>query len=58
MKLDTIFSESNHTFPAKLTQEEHTFEAKFGEKLTVTYGEIPPNYGLVTYDNTKTITVS
>lgn len=58
MILQASFVESDQGFTAKMDSEEQTFEAEFSGLVVVERSDIPPQYGLVTYDNNRTITVT
>lgn len=60
MKLTPNFSENDLSFSVNMSDANNTkpFEFGFSEVSVIERTDIPPQYGLVTYDNTKTITVS
>lgn len=59
MILEVSISESNQRFIAEMDDSgSQVFRADFGNVLVVERADIPPQYGLVTYDNNRTITVT
>lgn len=52
------FSENDQRFAVKLEADAHTFAAKFDNVIVVERADIPPQYGLITYDQNRTITVT
>lgn len=58
MKLDMKFSESEQSLNAKFMETERFYNLSFKNVVVVERTDIPPEYGLITYDHNKTITVS
>lgn len=59
MILEVSVSESDQSFVAEMDNSgDQTFRADFDSLLVVERADIPPQYGLVTYDNNRTITVT
>lgn len=58
MKLKVNFREAEECFFAKFAELERSFLADFDKVLVVNRTDIPPEYGLITYDQNRTITVS
>lgn len=58
MKLAVKFTESEQSFHAQFGEMEKSYHASFGNVLVVKRADIPPEYGLVTYHQDRTITVS
>ena len=58
MKIDVKFKEINQHIVTEFVESELVCDTLFQDVLIVERTDIPPQYGLVTYDNNKTITVS
>lgn len=58
MNLKVSFSEQAQDFTAKMQDVGQAFQAEFKDVSVIERVDIPSRYGLVTYDHTKTITVS
>lgn len=56
MELIAVFEETDTTLSADFQELDDSFPANFGEITVI--NEIPQEYGLITYDHNKTITVS
>lgn len=52
------FSKTEQRFAAKLEADANAFATKFDSVIVVERVDIPPQYGLVTYDQNRTITVT
>ena len=60
MKLTATFSEDDLSFDVDMprVQDAKPFDFEFHNVEVIERTDIPSRYGLVTYDNTRTITVS
>lgn len=58
MNLKVNFSDQAQKFTAKMQEVERAFQADFKDVVVIERTDIPSRYGLVTYDHTRTITVS
>ena len=58
MKLDVKFQGIEETFDVKFTESEQALHTDFKNVVVVERTDIPPEYGLITYDQNRTITVS
>lgn len=56
MRLDIVFEENEQRLPVKFSANDFHLSADLGEVHIV--NEIPKEYGLITYDHNRTITVS
>lgn len=58
MRIDVEFEESNHEFIATFMELTAEFKPEF-EAIQIVYdGKIPKEYGLITYNQDKTITIT
>jgi hypothetical protein len=58
MKIDASFVDVEQTITAQLTETEQQFSVEFKDVVIIERADIPSRYGLVTYDQNRTITVS
>ena len=58
MRLNIKFSESAQHFNMKMEETKDFFKPSYGNVVIVERVDIPSRYGLVTYDNNRTITVT
>lgn len=58
MKIKVKFQEVGHKFTTKFVEEDRAFKINLKDVVIVNRVDIPPEYGLITYDNNRVITVS
>ena len=58
MRIDVQFKENDQKFEALFKENDQKFEAEFKEIQIVHDGKIPKEYGLITYNQDKTITIT
>lgn len=58
IQLDADFEEDEQNFDVEFEESESQLDADFSEVVIVNIAEIPKEYGLITYDHNKVITVS